>query len=689
MRNFLKQIHASSSYWFIWSGIGFGVIYWVLESFIHVLIFQQGCFICQVLTPDLHEIWKRMLVICLLIAFSIYAQFSTNVRRWTEETLKESEKKYRTLFEDALNPILVFNEQGEIIDHNQAALSFLNCTEEALLKKTARDLVPCKGEEPEKGQPFAFDGSRNLETEFTVDNEIKTLLLNVVNLSSAGHNIVYGIGQDITRRKQMERNLELANAELDQIFQTASVGMRVVDMDFNIARMNETFATLIAAGAEDALGRKCYEVFGGPMCNTVECPLRQIVNGKERVEYSVDKRRADGTIIPCILTATPFMGPDGEFAGIVESFRDITELKEAEEVIKSERDKLQRILSHMVEGVGIINTDLTIEFQNEILALQIGDCTGRKCFSALRELPEPCEDCPIDKVLKTGTVQHTEHNSSTGRIFEQAYTPFTDADGRKKVIVLQRDVTGRKASMAAAMRAEQLAALGELAAGVAHEINNPINGIINYAQILLNQSEEGSKVNEVAKRVIKEGDRIARIVQGLLSFARREKEHKSPVAVSEIISESLTLTEAQLRKDAILLKKDIPVDLPKILAQAQEIEQVFVNIISNARYALKEKYPEVDKNKILEIMAKTIKEDGRAFVRVSFRDRGTGIPKNIIDKVMNPFFSTKPEGKRTGLGLSISHGIMSDHGGRLLIHSVEGKFTRVDVDLPALESAST
>jgi signal transduction histidine kinase len=376
------------------------------------------------------------------------------------------------------------------------------------------------------------------------------------------------------------------------------------------------------------------------------------------------------------------MGPDGEFVGIVESFRDITELKEAEEVIKLERDKLHRILSNLVEGVAIVNTDLIIEFQNEVLSLQLGDCTGRKCYSAFRELSEPCAHCLMDQVVQTGKVQQVEYPYSTGRIFEQAYTPFTDADGKEKVIVLQRDITERKVTMASVMRSEQLAALGELAAGVAHEINNPINGIINYAQILLNQSREGSEVNDVAKRVIKEGDRIARIVEGLLSFARREEEHKTPVAVSEIISESLTLTEAQMRKDVIVLKKDIPIDLPEVLAQAQEIEQVFVNIISNARYALNKKYPEVDKNKILEITAKTLKEDGRALVRVSFDDRGTGIPANIIDKVMNPFFSTKPEGKRTGLGLSISHGIMSDHGGSLAIHSVEGKFTRVDVDVP-------
>jgi PAS domain S-box-containing protein len=682
MRKAHEAIPASFSYRFIWSGVGFGALYWVLESYIHVLIFSEGCFFCQILTPDLHEIWKRLLVISLLIAFSMYAQFSINARRRTEEALMESEKKYRTLFEDALNPILVFNEKGQIIEYNQAALSFLNCTHKELLTKTAWDLIPHEGGEREEGQPFVFKHVENLETDYVVDGKMKTLLLNFVNLNIPGHTLTYSIGQDITGRKQMERNLELAHAELDQIFQTASVGMRVVDSDFNIVRMNETFAKLAATKAGDALGRKCSEVFGGQMCDTRECPLRQIVNGKERVEYSVDKHRADGVTIPCILTATPFMGPDGEFVGIVESFRDITELKEAEEVIKLERDKLHRILSNLVEGVAIVNTDLIIEFQNEVLSLQLGDCTGRKCYSAFRELSEPCAHCLMDQVVQTGKVQQVEYPYSTGRIFEQAYTPFTDADGKEKVIVLQRDITERKVTMASVMRSEQLAALGELAAGVAHEINNPINGIINYAQILLNQSREGSEVNDVAKRVIKEGDRIARIVEGLLSFARREEEHKTPVAVSEIISESLTLTEAQMRKDVIVLKKDIPIDLPEVLAQAQEIEQVFVNIISNARYALNKKYPEVDKNKILEITAKTLKEDGRALVRVSFDDRGTGIPANIIDKVMNPFFSTKPEGKRTGLGLSISHGIMSDHGGSLAIHSVEGKFTRVDVDLP-------
>ena len=119
------------------------------------------------------------------------------------------------------------------------------------------------------------------------------------------------------------------------------------------------------------------------------------------------------------------------------------------------------------------------------------------------------------------------------------------------------------------------------------------------------------------------------------------------------------------------------------MAQAHEIEQVFVNIISNARHALNQKFPKSHEDKILEVTAESITSNGRPIVRVSFKDRGSGIPAAIIDKVMNPFFSTKTEDKRTGLGLSISHGIIEEHGGRLRIESKEGLHTNVVMELPA------
>jgi signal transduction histidine kinase len=289
----------------------------------------------------------------------------------------------------------------------------------------------------------------------------------------------------------------------------------------------------------------------------------------------------------------------------------------------------------------------------------------------------------MQAAIATGRVQQSEFETADGRSFEKAYTPVTDVADQQKVVALLRDVTDKKAATSAIMRAEQLAALGELAAGVAHEINNPINGIINYAQILVNKTDKSDRVHDIAARLIKEGDRIARIVEGLLSFARRRHEDKAVISIDEILSDSMALTAAQLRNDNITINTDLPKNLPSIRAQAHEIEQVFVNIISNARHALNQKFPNPHEDKILEVTAEQIISNGQPCVRVSFKDNGCGIPAAVIDKVMNPFFSTKTEGKRTGLGLSISHGIVEEHGGRLRIESEEGLHTIVVMELPA------
>jgi signal transduction histidine kinase len=247
---------------------------------------------------------------------------------------------------------------------------------------------------------------------------------------------------------------------------------------------------------------------------------------------------------------------------------------------------------------------------------------------------------------------------------------------------LEQEISERRKTENELIRSEQLASVGKLAAGVAHEINNPINGIINYAQMLLNTFAAESKEHDIAGRIIKESDRIAGIVKSLLSFARESKEEKKPVDISEILSDSLALTETQIRKGGINLEINIPPGLPHIIAQPQHIEQVFLNLISNACYALDRKYSEAHNDKLLRISAQTLKVQDNPHVRIIFYDHGAGIPAEIKGRIMDPFFTTKSGSEGTGLGLSISHGIIDDHGGRIRIDSIEGKFTKIMIDLP-------
>jgi PAS domain S-box-containing protein len=240
----------------------------------------------------------------------------------------------------------------------------------------------------------------------------------------------------------------------------------------------------------------------------------------------------------------------------------------------------------------------------------------------------------------------------------------------------------KEVARAEALRASHLASIGELAAGVAHEINNPINGIINYAQILANKGKEDSPEFDIFKRIIRESDRIAGIVRNLLSFARERDDSKVPTNICEVLTATIALTEARIAKDSIKLCLDIPRLAPTIIAQPQHLEQVFLNIINNSRYALNQKYAGEHDNKILKIGINTRIADKKQYLRILFYDSGIGIPQGIINKILNPFFSTKPSNVGTGLGLSISHGIVSDHGGNLLIESAEGEYTRVIVELP-------
>ncbi len=260
-------------------------------------------------------------------------------------------------------------------------------------------------------------------------------------------------------------------------------------------------------------------------------------------------------------------------------------------------------------------------------------------------------------------------------------------DGENGGVIRMDDVTERVRMEEMLIQSEKMHSVGLLAAGVAHEINNPTTGVINLSQILMNDTDRGSPSHDMARRINGEGERIARIVNNLLSFSRTpegEGEGKEPSCIGGIITETLALTEAQIRKEGTLLNLEIPA-LPLVSVIPRQIQQVFLNVISNAQYALNQRYPGGHGEKIMEIRCEAIQDQGAAMVRTTITDRGSGMPEQVTKRVFDPFFTTKPAGIGTGLGLSICHGIVENHGGVLRIESREGRYTRATVDLPVSE----
>jgi signal transduction histidine kinase len=235
-------------------------------------------------------------------------------------------------------------------------------------------------------------------------------------------------------------------------------------------------------------------------------------------------------------------------------------------------------------------------------------------------------------------------------------------------------------------QSSKLASIGELSAGVAHEINNPLNGVINFAQLLKDEDTPRSEFEQqMIDGIIYEGERIAQIVRGLLTFARTDTPELQRVAFSDAIETSIALFGRQFEKDGIVLEIDLEPGLPLVRADGSRLRQVVVNMISNAHLALKAKPIDPNERKVFRISARRAAKNGK-IVCVEFYDNGVGIKSEDLSKVFDPFFTTRRETGGTGLGLSVTFGIIRDFGGAIRVESEEGKFTRFIIELSAAET---
>lgn len=278
-------------------------------------------------------------------------------------------------------------------------------------------------------------------------------------------------------------------------------------------------------------------------------------------------------------------------------------------------------------------------------------------------------------------------------------------DGRvSRVICVGTDITERreaqraKAELEAQVRQQQrLESIGTLASGVAHEINNPIQGIMNYAELIGLSRDASPSIRDFAGEIEHESQRVATIVRNLLAFSRREGERLlDSVRVQAIVEGTMSLIRTVLRKDQIDLQVDIGDGLPTLECRPQQIQQIIMNLVTNARDALCSRWPGFHDDKRITVTARAFRpgvlaptpgEPARAapeWIRISVIDRGLGVPPEIANRIFDPFFTTKGRDRGTGLGLSVSHGIASEHGGELRLENHPGEGATFHLELPAV-----
>lgn len=362
-------------------------------------------------------------------------------------------------------------------------------------------------------------------------------------------------------------------------------------------------------------------------------------------------------------------------------------VKERTQDLEEEKQKLDGIVSGIGAGLVLLSKDLKVLWGNRIATEWFGpldQLQGRKCYSALWAEGNFCQDCASMRAIRSGNVEQSEKVVAGGngqaRVFQITTSPIKNSQGAViQIVELIQDITEKKQLEAQLLQAGKMVAMGELASGVAHEINNPLAVIGAHAErmsyLFSNSHLAPEKVKEkfpsYLEAVIRHTYRCKEIIEKLLSFARHKEVDLQPMDINMALEDSIALVSHRASMGNKRIIKNLNPALPLVRSDMNGLEQVFVNILTNAMDAIEGKG---------EIRVTSRLEDG--LIKVEIADTGNGIPPENMDRIFQPFFTTKPPGKGTGLGLSICARILSRLDGQITVQSKSGEGARFCVSLP-------
>jgi two-component system NtrC family sensor kinase len=349
----------------------------------------------------------------------------------------------------------------------------------------------------------------------------------------------------------------------------------------------------------------------------------------------------------------------------------------------SEESGLQALIGSMDDGIVLVRDGgetLANEAARHLLATLCRRPEAAGGDSPGREQEVPLEETPIaalvEEVRASSQRRQVDYALEDGRRRHISVKALPLAGFERGVVVILREVTEERLLQERLMQSEKMASVGQLVSGVAHELNNPLTGIMGFAQLLRTRDLDERSRREV-ETIQGEAERAAKIVQNLLSFARRRKAEKELVNLNVLLERVLELRSYDLRLKNITLDLVLDPHLPRTMADSDQIQQVFFNIITNAEHAMLEAHGQG------HLTVRSGVAEG--YIRLSFTDDGPGLAPEDLRRVFDPFFTTKKVGEGTGLGLTIAYGIVEDHGGRIRAESVPGKGATFIVDLPVVQ----
>ncbi len=513
-----------------------------------------------------------------------------------------------------------------------------------------------------------------------------------------GEEFILGMGIDISALKKTEIELQQSlkrENQLADIFRNSPLAIAFGDSEGGIQILNEAFVQLTGYSREELKDLELVKSLTPKKWIDFETEkLKELTLSNPVIKFQKEYITKQGKVVPIELVIKAHFEKDKNIEKYVAFISDITERKNSEEEVK----KFRTISDNAVHGNAIIDINGNFIYFNDYFAKIYGykrDELEKENMKALLSKKQIEKGEKLKNNLLENGYYHpddTMHTKKDGTEFPVLASSIVinDDNGHPKYIATTVfDLTElsrlkqENIMMEQHLRNQQkLESIGTLASGVAHEINNPINGIMNYAQLISDINSSDNDSAKYANEIITETKRISAIVKDLLQFSRQEGQSFSYAKVTDIIGSAMSLIKTIIKLDQIELVLDIENNLPKIKCLSQQIQQVIMNLLTNARFALNEKYEGYNENKKIEIKANKFSLRKEPWIRITVKDYGNGIPESIRGNIFDPFFTTKSRSYGTGLGLSISYGIVQAHYGKLDFDTKVGAYTKFILELP-------
>ncbi len=488
--------------------------------------------------------------------------------------------------------------------------------------------------------------------------------------------------QQLLEMTQLEREVEDERYFLQSVFDSTPDMFVVLDRDRRIVRANTSFSNFIGKFPREVIGKTCDEVFArtkfSEQCRETSPLLDEVFSSYE--SRTVVWRTDPPNEAYWEITRTPIIGREGGIEAVLAIWHRITERVMLRREIESAEQRVKSFIDSAHDWISIKDLEGRYVIANPAIASAFHhepeDFIGKKAADMLPpSLARTVKMHDLEVVRTNSHHTYDEVIPIDGRdfYFQTVRFPLTDYEGTAiGVCTIARDVTSEKELRNQLVQSEKLAAVGKLAAGVAHEINNPLTGILAYAEDLTEDFPEGDSHKEDLRVIIREALRCRDIVRNLLDFARQEDPDLQEVDPNSVIERSLVLVERLPQFRNIVFEKTLAEDVPFTRCDPHQLQQVLLNLMLNAADAMKGKG---------KIVLTTEYYRRRNKCVISVEDNGPGIPENLIDKLFEPFFSTKGT---SGLGLAVSWGIVERHGGVIEIDMADDGGAIFRVVLPAI-----